>query len=206
MKTMFTVFLLCMSQVSYSQTNFEQAMDQAEALVKEGKLIEAANLYERISQVEPDNWLPAYHLALLKTWPTFMAADKSNVEANLELAQEYADIAEMNAPNNAEVYVLKALILVAKIAYDPATYGMTLSEKATELYQKAIALDKMNPRAQSGLIEMEMGTARYFKQDLTPYCERLQKVLKLYDAFVPGSKYHPNWGRDGVLKNLENCK
>jgi len=205
MKTLFLLAFLSLSTLIHSQSKFEQAMDQAQVLVNEGKLNEAANLYERISKAEPDNWLPAYHLALVKTWPTFMAEDKSSVLAELEIAEEYADIADMNSPNNSEVYVLKALINVAKIVYDPATYGMTLSATATEQYQKAITLDKTNPRAQSGLIEMEMGTARYFNQDLTPYCDRLKKVLKLYESFKPASKYHPTWGKESVEETISTC-
>ena len=40
--------------------------------------------------------------------------------------------------------------------------GAALSAPTSKLYSKAIALDKTNPRAHSGLAEFEMGGARFF--------------------------------------------
>lgn len=201
--TALLVFLV--SQVILSQTNFEKSMKHGFVLMSENKFEEAANTFERIAQVETDNWLPYYHLALLKTWTTFEMEDKIKVKAQLKQAEELADKAAIISPDNSEIYVLKALINVAKIAMDPMTYGASLSPATTSLYQKAIALNKNNPRAHSGLIEFEMGGARYFKQDLSPYCKRLKETVALYQNFKPESEFHPNWGIERVLEVLKEC-
>jgi len=201
--TVLVIFLV--SQVTSSQTKFEQGMKQAFQLMEENKNEEAANAFERIAQVETDNWLPYYNLALLKARTTFEMKDKPKVAAQLKAAEEFADKADDISPDNSEIYVLKAFINVAKIVMDPMTYGASLSPETIDLYQKAIRLNKNNPRAHSGLVEFEMGGARYFGQDLAPHCKRLQATIALYDNFKPESKFHPNWGKEWVQEVLKTC-
>lgn len=193
------------SQVMTSQTKFEQGMQHAIQLMHENKLEEASNFFERIGNAEPNNWLPYYNLALLKTRTTFDMQDKTKVEAQLAVATDFADKVGAISPDNAEIYVLKALINVAKIASNPMVYGPSLSAETTALYQKATELDNSNPRAQSGLVEFEMGSARFFNQDLSPYCSKLQATIALYDNFKPATKLHPQWGKSRVMALLKDC-
>ncbi len=204
-KIVLAILMYLVSIITFSQTKFEENMQQAFQYMEENKLDEATNLFERIGNAEPDNWLPYYNLALLKTRTTFEMKDKVKVEAQLKKATEFADKAAIISPNNSEIYVLKALINLAKIVSDPMVYGASLSGPTTALYQKAIALDQNNPRAQSGLAEFEMGGARYFKQDLSPFCKKLQESIAIYDSFEPKSKFHPNWGKERVLEVLKDC-
>ncbi len=199
------VLMYLVSLVTFSQTKFEQSMQQAFVLMQENKKDEAANLFERIGNAESTNWLPYYNVGLLKTRATFGLKDLAKIEAQLAIATEFVDKADAISPNNSEIYVLKGLINVAKIASNPMVYGASLSGATTQLYQKAIAFDNNNPRAHSGLTEFEMGSARFFKQDLTPYCKRLQASIALYDNFKPESNFHPNWGKDRVLQMLKSC-
>lgn len=202
--TVLIIYLV--SLVSFSQTKFDKSMQQAFQLMQENKLSEAANLFERIGNAEPNNWLPYYNVALLKTRTTFSMKDTDKVEAQLKEATEFIEKAAAISPDNSEIYVVKALINVAKIASNPMVYGASLSGETATLYQKAIELDPTNPRAHSGLAEFEMGGARFFKQDLTPFCKKLQASLALYDSFKPASKLHPNWGKERVLEVLKSCK
>ena len=200
-----TLVMYLVSQVTMSQIKFEEGMQQAFQLMQENKFEESANLFERIGNAEPTNWLPYYNLALLKTRTTFAMKDKVMIEAQLKIAEDFTDKADEISPDNSEIYVLKGLINVAKIVADPMVNGASLSGITTELYKKAIALDSLNPRAVSGLTEFEMGGARFFKQDLTPYCKKLQESISLYDNFKPTSEFHPNWGKDRVLQTLKSC-
>jgi len=199
------VLVYVISQMSFSQSKFEQGMQQAFKLMSENKNTEAANMLERIASAEPENWLPPYHIALLKARTSFMMKDKTKQEAQIKSAEDYIASAEALSPNNSEVYVVKAMINVAKIASNPMVNGAALSAPTTALYKKAIVLDKTNPRAHSGLAEFEMGGARFFKQDLTPFCKRLQESIKLYDTFKPASKMHPSWGKEWTLQVIKSC-
>jgi len=199
------VVLYLITLTTTAQTKFEKGMQQAFTLMQENKLDEAANLFERIGNTETKNWLPYYNLALLKTRTTFGMKDNAVIEAQLKNATDFVDKADAISPDNSEIYVLKALINVAKVASNPMVYGASLSVPTTDLYKKAIELNKNNPRAHSGLAEFEMGSARFFKQDLTPFCTRLQESIAIYDTFETESKFHPNWGKDRVLEILKSC-
>lgn len=201
--TVLVIYLV--TQILTAQTKFDQGMEQAFTLMNENKIEEASNLLERISSAEPENWLAPYHLALLKARTSFAITDKAKQEAEIVAASEFIDKADLLSPDNSEVYVVKGLINVAKIASNPMVNGATLSGPTVELYKKAIALDNTNPRAHSGLVEFEMGGARFFGKDLSPYCKRLQETLVLYDAFKPAGKFYPNWGKEWTLKVIEGC-
>jgi len=201
--TVLVIYLV--TQVLTAQTKFEQGMEQAFALMNENKIEEASNLLERISSAEPENWLAPYHLALLKARSSFAITDKAKQEAQIEAAFDFIDKADLLSPDNSEIYVVIALINVAKIASNPMVNGAILSGPTAELYKKAIALDNTNPRAHSGLAEFEMGGARFFGQDLSPYCKRLQETIALYDAFKPAGKFYPKWGKEWTLQVIEGC-
>ena len=201
--TALVLFLL--SQVIGAQANFEKGMEKAFALMTENKNEESANLLERIAKAETENWLPAYHLALLQARTSFSEQDKDKRNAKIAMAEEYIAAADALSPDNSEVYVVKGMINVAKIAAEPMVYGPTLSGPTEKLYQKAISLDTSNPRAHSGLAEFQMGGARFFGQDLTPYCKRLQESITLYNAFKPRGKFHPNWGKSWTLLVIKSC-
>jgi len=199
------VVIYILSQITYSQTKFEQGMQQAFKLMTENKNDEASNMLERIASAEPMNWLPPYHIALLKARTSFTMTDKSKQEAQIKLAEDFIATADALSANNSEVYVVMAMINTAKIVANPMVNGAALSEPTIKLYKKAIALDNTNPRAQSGLVEFEMGGARFFKQDLTPYCKRLRATIQLYDDFKPATAFAPNWGKDWTLQVLKGC-
>jgi len=204
-RIIFVFLMYLVSLVTFSQSQFEESMQQAFQLMKENKIDEANNLFERIGNAEPTNWLPYYNVALLKTRTTFVMKDKAIIEAQLKEAEKFADKADVISPNNSEIYVVKALINVAKIASNPMAYGASLSSPTMKLYQQAIAFDNSNPRAHSGLADFEMGGARFFKQDLSPFCKKLRKSLVIYDAFQPKSPFHPKWGKERVLQVLKGC-
>lgn len=199
------VLIYIVSQTMQAQSKFDQGMQQAFKLMSENKNTEATNMLERIASAEPENWLPPYHIALLKARTSFTMKDKTKQEAQIKSAEDYIASADALSPNNSEVYVVKAMINVAKIASNPMVNGPTLSPPTEALYRKAITLDKTNPRAHSGLAEFQMGGARFFKQDLTPYCKKLQESIKLYDAFKPADKFSPNWGKEWTLQVIKTC-
>ena len=199
------LILLLLSHFTEAQSNYEKGMSEAFALMTENKNDESANLLERIAKAESENWIPAYHLALLQARTSFMTKDKAKREAKIAMAEDYIAAADALSPNNSEVYVIKAMINVAKIAAEPMVYGPTLSAPTEKLYQKAIELDAKNPRAHSGLAEFQMGGARFFGQDLTPYCTRLQESIAIYDAFEPKEKFYPNWGKQWTLQVIKSC-
>ena len=206
MKKTITLTLLLMVSLVFAQDKYTSGMQKAFQLWGEGEIAEASNLFERISAAEPDNWLPMYYGSQVNTVASFGEQDKEKLTQQLEKAQEFVDLAKVISPNNPEILVQQALIYTAWVAYDGATYGMTLSVKVGALYQKALQLAPDNPRVIFSKAEWDMGSAKFFGQDIAPYCKDVEHALELFANFKPASAFHPNWGKERAEEIVKNCK
>lgn len=205
MKNVIVIATLMVSLNSLAQDQYTKGMQRAFQLWGEQKTMEASNMFERIASVEMDNWLPHYYAAQVNTVAAFGEKDEEKVGQLLGKAQEYIDMAKVISPNNPEILVQQAMVHTAWIAFDGATYGMTLSGKVAALYEKALQLAPKNPRVVFSKAEWDMGSARYFGQDITPYCADVKRSLELFANFKPESEFHPSWGEDRAKTVLENC-
>jgi Asp-tRNA(Asn)/Glu-tRNA(Gln) amidotransferase C subunit len=205
MKKIILAITLLISTMSLAQDQYTKGMQKAFELWGEGKTTEASNMFERISTVEMDNWLPYYYVAQINTIASFGEKDKEKLATQLEKAQEFIDLAKAISPNNPEIMVQQAMTHTAWIAYDGATYGMSLSGKVVALYAKAVQLAPDNPRVVFSKAEWDMGSAAYFGQDTAPYCKDVERSLELFANFKPESDFHPNWGQDRAEMTLKNC-
>jgi hypothetical protein len=205
MKKSILVLLFLVATNLSAQDQYTKGMQKAMELWSEQKIVEASNLFERIATAEMDNWLPYYYVAMVNTTASFGEKDEEKLRQQLEKAKEFIDVAKNISPDNAEILVQEAMINTAWIAFDGATYGMTLSGKNVQLYKKAAELAPNNPRVVFGQAEWDMGAARYFGKDVTPYCKDIEKSLELFATFKPESEFHPNWGQDRAETVLKNC-
>ena len=51
-----------------------------------------------------------------------------------------------------------------------------------------------------------MGSARYFGQDIKPFCKDLERALELFANFKAETPFSPNWGKERAAMLLESCK
>lgn len=206
MKHLIIIATLLVSVFTNAQTNYEKGMLKAFDLWQANNHVEAANLFERIAAAEPDNWLPPYYAAQINVIYSFGEKDEEKLSAQLKKAQDLINDATAISKNNPEILVLQALLHTAWVAFDGATYGMTLSGKVVELYTKANILAPNNPRVVYCKAEWDMGGAKYFGQDTTPFCKDLERALELFANFKPETQFHPNWGKERVEQVLATCK
>lgn len=206
MKNIIIIVSLLIATTIGAQGNYEKGMQKAFELWGSNNPTEASNLFERIAKAEPDNWLPAYYAAQINILKSFGLRDEEKLSAQLKKAQNLINDATAISKNNPEIMVLQALLHTAWVAYDGATYGMTLSGKIIELYAKAEVIAPENPRVVSSKAEWNMNSAKYFGQDTAPFCKDLDKALELFTNFKPETPFHPNWGKDRVEQLLESCK
>ncbi len=205
MKKIIPLIFLQLTQFMGAQDPYTNGMQKAFQLWGEGKTTEASNLFERIASVELDNWLPNYYVAQVNTVASFGEQDKEKLTRQLEKAQEAIDLANAISPNNPEILVQQAMIHTAWIAYDGATYGMSLSGKVVALYQKALQLAPDNPRVVFSKAEWDMGSAEYFGQDTAPFCKDVEHALELFANFMPEGAFFPNWGKDRAEATMKRC-
>lgn len=205
MKNIALYLFLFVSTVSMAQDAYTKGMQKAFQLWGEGKTVEAANMFERVANAETDNWLPYYYVATIHNVAAFGERNKEKLTQSLEKAQEYIDIANRISPNNPEIMVRQATIHTAWIAFDGATYGMTLSGKVAAIYAAALELAPDNPRVVFSKAEWDMGSAQYFGKDTAPYCKDVERSLELFDTFKAESDFHPNWGKERAEQVFAEC-
>ncbi len=206
MKKALVIFLTLLSVKLVAQDQYTKGMQKAFDLWESQKPTEAANLFERIAVAEDDNWLPYYYVAQINTFGSFGITDEKQLKQQLGKAKEFLDIAKRLSPDNPELLVQEAMINTAWMAYDGATYGPTLAAKNTQLYAKAQALSPENPRVVFTKAEWDMGSARYFGKDITPYCKDVTRALELFATFKSDIAFYPSWGKKRAEEVAAQCK
>lgn len=214
MKNILLLLVLLTSLFGYSQspeetiqTKYQQGMTKAFALWTNGEAWEAANLFERIAQAEPDNWLPPFYVAQINVLNSFSEKDKTKITAQLGKARDFLNDAMALSKENAEIMVLEAQWYTAWVVFDGQQYGMTYSAKVAAIYQEAMKLAPENPRVVLGKTEWDMGSAQFFGQPVDKYCPELKRAVALFDSFEPAGEFHPRGGKEyaeGVVKRT--CK
>jgi len=206
MKQLILTTFILISGLLNAQSNYEQGMQKAFQLWGDNKPTESSNLFERIAKAETNNWLPLYYAAQINIVNSFGETNKEQLTLKLNKAQELLNEAKTISENNPEIMVLQAMLHTAWIAFDGATYGMTLSGKVVELYTKAEMLSPENPRVVYCKAEWNMGSAQYFNQDTSAFCKDLERAIELFAKFKPETPFHPNWGKDRAETLLQSCK
>lgn len=206
MKKIIAIIALFTVVISSAQGQFEQGMGKAMQLWKEGKNTEASDLFERIAAADKTSWLPNYYVALVNTTSSFKTQDKTLVNALLAKAQNVLDVEMIKDQNNAELYVMQALIYTAWVVADPMTNGQKYSAKVMEAYAKAKAIDPNNPRVVFGEADYQLGGAKWTGVDTKPLCAQVDKAIELFATFKPETPFSPKWGLERALEAQKNCK
>ena len=215
--TYLTLFFTVLVMQGQTQTSFakhdaepseyDQAMAKAFKLSLEEDPWEAANMFERIAKVEPDNWLPPYYVAQINVLYSFGEKDKEKLTSQLGKAQDFINDATAISKDNPEILALQAQLYTAWIVFDGMQYGMMYSQKASDLYDKAVALDPDNPRMILAKAEWGIGSAKFFGEPVTSYCKDIQRSVELFATFKPKGQFYPTFGEERAKQVLaENCQ
>ena len=188
-----------------AQDQYTSGMQKALGLWSENKTTEAIALFERISQAEKEQWLPAYYAANVLISSSFQTKEASMINEMLEKAKIHVKTAHDRSPNNSEITTLEGLLYTGYVAMEPQTYAMQYSPKIMELHSTARAYDERNPRAHLNLIEYEIGSARFFNQDLSTFCDRLKEVVPMFDKQASDMPFAPNYGKERAVGSMEEC-
>jgi|26BtaG_2_1085354.scaffolds.fasta_scaffold00003_102 tetratricopeptide (TPR) repeat protein len=187
-------------------SKYEAGMQKAFRLWGKEQPWEAANMFERIAKAEPDNWLPPFYAAQINVVMSFSEKDKDKLTAQLKKAQDFINDATAISKENPEILVLQAQLYTAWIVFDGMQYGMTYSPKASELYQKALAMAPENPMMIMANAEWKIGSAKYFGESVESYCKEINRAIELSSTFEPKGKFYPKFSEERAKKVLEeNC-
>ena len=205
MKKVTVVLALIFAVNIAAQTQYEKGMDKAFALWGAQKNAEAAQLFERISTAEKDNWLPSYYAATVLIIDGFAIGDEAKLTTHLNKAQELLDKAFAVSKNNPELLITQAFLNLVYVAFDGQKYGMTLSGKNVQLYEQALQIDPENPRVVLAKAEWGIGGAKFFGQSTEPFCKEIKRSIELFKTEKNKGKYHPFGGVERAETALKNC-
>jgi hypothetical protein len=205
-KPSYIAFILLFSlQGVLAQGKYEMGMKKAFELWSDGQIEQSSQLFLRIGDAEKDNWIPYYYAAHTYITAAFGQKDATKLDLYLKYAEDYLSKANGISKKNAELHIAKALMLTARLTSDPAAYGQVLSPQIVGLYEQALKIEPDNPRAVFSLAEFEMGAARFFGQDLAPFCERILSAIELFSGQQSDEPYYPSWGEDRARQAAANC-
>ena len=217
-KIAITVLALIITITSFAQESqpakspvYYQKMGQNLAQFGQSKTIEdlnnLSNQFVMISNVEKEEWLPLYYATQCKILMSFMEnTDKVKKEAYLTETEKWFEKMEELAPEESEIFALKALYYTAGLTIDPMTRGQEYSMLSNQAAGKALALNKDNPRARYILLANKIGFAQFFGKEITAECEEAKDLLSTWDDYKLESQLHPRWGKDqleGIVKSCE---
>ena len=205
MKKLFLFIGLFFALHVSAQSAYERGRNRAFTLWKQGKNTEAVNLFERISKVEKDNWLPSFYAGYISILSSFNIKDEATLTTKLDKANAFLDTASKISPYNPEIMIAQALHNTAYINFDGQKYGMTMSTKNSAIYEKALKIAPKNPRVILSKAEWDMGAARFFGKPLDPYCKDVHKAIELFKTEKQTLKYAPKWGKERAEQILKQC-
>ena len=193
-----------------SESAFEEAMIKQ---LKSKSIIQTAeeaqdviNGFMRIAEANEGEWLPLYYAASTQTESAFRF-DVNNdqfFDQALEITKKAAQI----SPSNSEITALHGYILMGKISLDPGSRGQSLSPQVMELFGKAIAQDRSNPRAVNLMSQMELGMSKFFGSGPEKACGMARMSMDLYqkeEAKISDTYILPTWGKDQMIELMKNC-
>lgn len=167
---------------------------------------ELANQFRVIANVENEEWLPLYYEARCYVIMGFMDHLSADVRDNyLVKAEESIEKMKKLAPNEAELYVMIAFNHTGYLLINPPQRAMQTTPLIHAAIGKALTIEPENPRAIFLRISNEMGTASFFGDDITPYCEEARQLLKNWDNYELKSSIYPSWGKSSAEGIVKQC-
>jgi hypothetical protein len=195
---------------------YVKVMHEKVSLIEQTRTVEGwqelANSFERIGEVEKDQWLPFYYAALgrvmmgnmIANGQTGGFADKTDPEA--DKAEQLLAKAEALTKENSEIWCVKKMIATLRMMADPMTRFQTYGMAATAALQKAKQLDAQNPRIYLLEGQDKFFTPEQFGGSKTEAKALFEESIKKQETFKPASAIHPGWGLSQATYFYDQCK
>ncbi|RYF88836.1 MAG: hypothetical protein EOO03_07475 [Chitinophagaceae bacterium] len=169
-------------------------------------LLALANNFERIGEAEKTQWLPYYYAAFCQVNYGFMQQDKSKTDMLAAKATELIDKANALSAENSEISCIKSMIASCQLMVDPMQRYMEYGAESSKQLEIARKQDPTNPRPDYLMAQALKYTPEQFGGGCATAKPKIEEALKKFEAFVPASPMHPNWGKEMAQQMLAECK
>jgi len=201
MKTILVLLLATfLLNTSAAENKYEQAMGKAVEKLNQATMlddfIEAANTFERISNMEQKEWLPLYYAAYSQIIVSYQEQDLTKRDPILDKAQQFLDKAFKIAPKESELFALQAFLYPSRIVVDPMARGMEYMGIMNQALENAIQQNPENPRSYYLRAITTLNMPENFGGGAAIAKPIFEKAQAKFDVFQPKSAIHPNWGKE----------
>lgn len=193
-----------------AQSNYQKGMSKGMEMLKSAKTAEdflnVSNHFERVSNVEKEEWAPIYWNAYV-TMIAAMNADKESKQDELyDKALLLVEKLEGMKMDESEFYTLKAYITLMRISVSPMTRAPLGTPAAMEMLAKAQNLNPTNPRPFYVQGQNTFYTPEFFGGGKKVAKPILDKAVKLYAEEKPSEDFSPRWGKSRAEQLLKQCE
>jgi hypothetical protein len=193
-----------------SDGKYQKVMSKNIAQLYEAKSVEdyqkVINALDRIALAEEGKWEPHYYGAFGNIMMSTKVQTIAEKDQHLDAAQSRLDKAAALQAQNVEVITLQGFIHMMRLSVDPASRGQQYAGIAFASFNKAVAMDSLNPRALIMRAQMKQGTAKFFGTSTDEACGEAAKALAIFDEQDKAvASIAPKWGRGSAESMMKQC-
>lgn len=211
--TMIIAILILAFQISFaSDPAYQKAMGAQLEKLGTAETVEqlrdVANGFNRIAEMNTEEWLPNYYAALSLINAGFKTEGLKAKDALYHEAKTHVEKAVQTHGENAELVALKGYALMAELSADPASRGQSMSEEVMNTFGRALSMEPKNPRAMILMAQMEQGMAQFFGQGPEKACAMAEKSLELFEIEASNADENslaPKWGKEVAESMTKQC-
>jgi hypothetical protein len=205
------LFLLLISFNGIAQTGnekFKQAVLKGKEMLKNANGTEdftkSANYFERVAQVESQEWLAPYYAAYSNLIAGLTSSDNSIKDQYWDKALTEVAQAEALSKDNSEIYALKGYIQYMKLSVDPRARLSFMSASAASL-ATAKSLNAENPRIYLIMGQNTFYTPEAFGGGKANAKPILETAAAKFTIFKAATAVDPDWGSERTTELLAQC-
>lgn len=207
-RTLLTTLVIALAMVMNAQTPFEKAMKESLAQLDSAKTTDemqvVAGKFERIAMTETTRWEPLYYAAFIQINISFREKEGDKKDAILDIAEKNIEKALTINGDKSELYALHGFLYQGRIQVS-AMRGMTYSQKAAEILEKAIEENPNNPRAIFLMAQNIYYTPKMFGGGSKNALPKFQEAKVKFENERGKEGITPKWGEKSNLRMIDAC-
>jgi len=209
-KLTFTLILFSLFSIGFANEAYQKTMTESIEKLFQAKTIseyvEMGNQFDRISQIEKEEWLPLYYASFAYIMISFQETDNPKKDQYLNQAQKYLDQALALEPNESELHMLQGFLYPSRITIDPMTRGMELLPEMNKALDKALELNPDNPRVYYLRATMTFHMPEAYGGGAAKALPLFQMADEKFKIFKPETVLSPNWGREANESEMKKAQ
>jgi hypothetical protein len=211
MKKLIVAICLVLSfGITSAQSNYEKGMSKGLDMLKSSKTLEdfvsVANHFERIANVEKNEWLPLYWNAYAYLIAGMNAKKDSEQDGYYDKALSVLESINNANLDKSEYLTLKGYIKLMKISVSPMTRAALGTGDAMNILAEAQKVNPKNPRPVYVMGQNTFYTPEFFGGGKDAAKPMLTNAVNLYAAETASTDFMPRWGKGRAESLLKECK